>query len=218
MKKTLLIASAIILLAAGCHKAAQNNQPQQNQPSQNQQATSTPDETANWNSYTSPAKYGFSIKYPSDFGFNTDYNQIKPLGYIPVCNETMVACVYYTGDAYKGTNFEDAGVSISIDKTLNTEAKCYNFKVATNEAQNQVADVTINGFVFKSATGGDAGAGHFMKTQEYRNFRNGQCYEIAQRVGSTNIDNYPVGTVKEFDQNQVWQKLQGIAYTFGFVK
>lgn len=208
--------SVTILLAAGCNKVTQNNQ--NNQPAQNQQSSSTQsDQTANWDSYASPAKYGFSIKYPADFGFNTDYNKIKTLGYIPVCDELTVACVFYTGNAYKGTNFEDAGVSVNINKNLNTEAKCYNFKVSTNEAQTPVADVDINGVTFKSATGGDAAAGHFMKTQEYRNFHNGQCYEIAQRVGSTNIGNYTPGTIKEFDQSQVWQKLQEVVNTFRLV-
>ncbi|MCL5666859.1 MAG: hypothetical protein M1383_03755 [Patescibacteria group bacterium] len=222
MKRTLFIASAVILLAAGCNKAANNNQPQnnqgnQNQQPQNQQSSPSPDQMANWNTYASPDKYGFEIKYPNDFGFNTNYDQIKNLGYIPVCDQTTKACVLYTGDAYKGTNFEDAGVSINIDPSLNTEAKCYNFNAANNEAQTPVADAAINGVDFKSATGGQGAAGHFMKTQEYRNLHNGMCYEIAQRLGQTNIGNYPEGTVKPFDENQVWGSLQQIVNTFKFI-
>jgi len=217
MKKALTLAALVVLVAAGCNKIG-NNQPQQDQNNNQEPQNQQQDQTVGWNSYTSPVKYDFSIKYPADFGFNTDYNQIKSLGYIPVCDENTKACVFYTGDAYKGTNFEDAGVSINIDPNLNTEAKCYDFKVLTNEAQTLAADVTINGVDFKSATGGQGAAGHFMKTQEYRNFHNGQCYEIAQRLGSTNIGNYPEGTIREFDQEGVWQKLQSIVETFRFVQ
>jgi|GEM_PF-2441332 len=217
MKKTLTFAVLVVLVAAGCNKIG-NNKPQQDQNNNQQPQNQQQDQAADWNFYTSPAKNGFSIKYPADFGFNTNYDQIRNLGYIPVCDENMKACVFYTGGAYKDTNFEDAGVSINVDPNLNTEAKCYDFKTPANEAQTLVADVIINGVDFKSATGGQGAAGHFMKTQEYRNFHNGQCYEIVQRVGSTNIGNYPKGTVREFDQGGIWQKLQSIVETFRFVQ
>jgi hypothetical protein len=220
MKKFFIISAAVLLLTAGCNKTVNNQAPQQNQnnqPSQNSQATSSPANQSDWNTYASPAKYGFSIQYPKDFGFNTSYDQIKPLSYIPVCDETTVGCIVYSGDKYKGTNFDGAGVSINILKDLNTESKCYNFKVATNEAQNQVADVTINGVIFKSATGTQGAAGHFDKSQIYRNFRNGMCYELAQRVASTDIGNYPEGTIKEFNENEVWNNLKQILSTFKFV-
>ena len=159
---------------------------------------------------------GFSLEYPKDFSLQTDYTKVKILGYLPVCDATMAACAYYTGDAYKGTNFENAGVSINILKILDSQAKCYNFTVSTNEAQTTAGTITINGIAFNSATGGDAGAGHSMKTQVYRNFHNGQCYEIAQRIGITNIGNYTPGTIKEFDQSALWQRLQGIVSSFVF--
>lgn len=172
----------------------------------------------NLNTYTSPTKYGFEIKYANDFGFDTNYSHISSLGYIPFCDQTMLACVYLQREAYVGTNFDGAGVSLNVDPALNTQAKCYNFGVATSDAQNQTADVTINGVTFKSATGGQGAAGHFEKSQVYRNFHNNMCYEIAQRVMSTNIANYPTGTVKQFDENAVWQRLQDVVNTFTFTK
>jgi hypothetical protein len=174
--------------------------------------------SAELNTYTSPSKYGFSIKYPSDFIFTTSLAQLKPISYIPVCDEGTVACAYLTGDKYPGTNFDGAGVSINIDPALNTQTKCYNFKVSTNPAQNQQPDVAINGVVFKSATGGDAGAGHSEEVKVYRNFRNSWCYEISAHVGSTNIGNYEPGVVKQFDKNAVWEKLQGVVNSFKFTE
>jgi hypothetical protein len=221
MKKIFLPLAVFALIAAGCNKAPQLNYPS-GATSSPQTNTGSPSSTpvsnpgTDENTYVSPSKLGFSIKYPSDFVFSTDYSKVQALGYIPVCDQTMVACMFYSGDAYKGTNFEDAGVSVNILSALNTQAKCYNFKVSTNEAQQPVADVTLGGIVFKSAIGGDAAAGHAMKTQQYRNFHNNQCYEIAQRLGSTNIGNYAPGTIQPFNQGDVWQKLQGIVTTFQF--
>ena len=210
MKKIFIFAS-IILLAASCarQRPAVNNQP----PVPLQPAG--PYE--GWNTYNSPDKYGFSIKYPGDLGFDTNIEHVRALAYIPVCDEGMAACVYISRDKYPGTNFDGAGVSVNIQNSLNTEAKCYDFKVSTNAAQNPGGDVSINGVSFKSATGGDAATGHFDKIQVYRNFHDGTCYEISTHIGSTNLGNYPPGTVKQFDENQVWQKLQGVVNTFMFV-
>ncbi len=208
------------MLAAGCSKQQQpNNQnsSQQATSSISNEASSTPaGQTAGWNSYASPAEYGFAIKYPPEFGFNTDINQVRSLTYIPVCGDNTKACIFLTHDKYPGTNFDGAGVSVNLDPALNTEVKCYKFDVPTNEAQNQITDVIINAVDFKSAIGGQGAAGHFDKTQIYRNFHNGMCYEIAQTVVSSSIGNYPPGTVKQFDENAVWQKLQGVAETFEF--
>ena len=173
-------------------------------------------QTAGWNTYASPASLGFSIKYPSDLGFDTNIDHVRGLAYIPVCDDRMAACVYIARGKYPGTNFDGAGVSVNVYSDLNTETKCYNFKVATNAAQAQGADVIINGAAFKSATGGDAGLGHSEKVRVYRNFHNGQCFEIAAHVGQSAIGNYPEGTVKPFDSNAVWQILQGVMNTFKF--
>lgn len=215
MKKYFIIAS-IVLLASACSKQPVVTQP--TPPVQTPPVTTAPpaDPTAGWTSYKSPDKYSFSFKYPSDFGFNTDVNQVKGLAYIPVCDDAMVACAYLAGNTYPKTNFDGAGISVNVYPDLKTAVQCYNFKVATNAAQNQVPDVSINGVVFKSATGGDAGAGHSEQVQVYRNFHNNQCYEISQHIGSTAIGNYPEGTVTQFNTDEVTQKLQGVVNTFEF--
>jgi hypothetical protein len=218
MKKYLIISATILLLAAGCSKTSTVTNPPVPTPTPVVSSSPTPLTPAGWKNYTTP-QYNYFIAFPSDFSFSLDYNQVKPLSYIPACDQDMVGCAYYSATAYKGTNFDSAGVSVNIDPTLNTEADCYNFAVPTNEAQTPVVpDITINGTVFKSATGGDAGAGHFAKVQVYRNFHNNQCFEIDRRVGYTDIGNYPTGTVSQFDENGVWQKLQDIINTFVFTK
>ncbi|MDR3643127.1 MAG: hypothetical protein P4L74_05900 [Candidatus Doudnabacteria bacterium] len=222
MKKYFLIVT-IFLLAAACSKQPVSTG--QNSPTITPAPTATPTPTAStagWNSYNSPAKYGFSLKYSPDFGFSTDINQVKALAYIPVCDNNMVACAYIARDKYPSTNFDGAGVSVNIlvfaqlESTKGQVQLCYDFSDPTNAAQKPVPDVTINGVDFKSATGGDAGAGHFEQIQVYRNFHNGQCFEISQHVASTNIGNYPAGTVTQFNTDEILQKLQGVVNTFSF--
>jgi hypothetical protein len=164
------------------------------------------------------SKNGYSLTYSATkFDFTADKEKIGQLSYIPICPETTVGCVFYMGTDYKGTNFGAAGVSVNIDPTLNTEAKCYNFKVSTNAAQQEAGTTTINGVNFRSATGGEGATGHFIKIQIYRNFHNKRCYEIQQSFVYTNIDNYEPGTVKEFNMEEVWQ-LQPIVQSFEFVE
>src|ERR1051326_8290514 len=168
------------------------------------------DNTTGWNSYTSPNKYSFSLKYPFDFGFSTDYNQVKGLSYIPSCDENMVACAFLKKENYPGTNFDGAGVSINVTP-MARDATCY-----LDASKKSAGPITINGVEFITFEGGDAGAGHFENIKTYRTFHNSNCYEISSHIGYTNISNYPAGTVSQFDQNEVWQKLQGVVNSFEF--
>jgi hypothetical protein len=143
---------------------------------------------------------------------------------IEACNDTdllsgsLAGCAYYTGNSYQGTNFDAASVSVRLDPTLNTEAKCYNFSSQSYEAQTPVADVTINGVIFKSAMGGGAAAGTSDKLQVYRSLHNNICYEIDQAVFQS--DGIPVGNPPsippQYNENEVWQNLQSIVNTFTF--
>ncbi len=195
--KKIIIFAAVLLLAAACNKspAAQNGQ---KVPTPSPE----PDQTSNWNSYTSPQKFGFSIKYPDNFGFNTDLRKIIPQSYIPICDEgvkTVAGCIYYSGRDYEGTNFDSAGVEIAIIKGLKTPAECY--LIGTAEPKK----VLINGVEFAYAEQNEGAAGHFSSDRIYR------------RVAFTNLDNYEPGTIKKFSGDEVWQKLQDITETFKFV-
>ena len=207
--KKIVIFAAVLLLAAAC-----NNPP----ASTNILKISTPspaqDKTSKWNSYTSPAKFGFSIKYPDDFGFNTDLRKIIPQSYIPVCDEgakTVAGCIYYSGRDYEGTNFDAAGVEIVMIKGLKSPAECY--LIGTAEPKK----VSINGVEFAYAEQNEGAAGHFSSDRIYRSLKGGDCYQLRARVAFTNLGNYEPGTITEFNIQEVWQKLQDVIETFRFV-
>lgn len=170
-------------------------------------------EKTGWETYSN-SQYGFSVQYPkNDFGLYTDYNKVKSLSYIPVCNDSMLGCLVYSKDKQPNTNFEGAGVS--LDRLgLGTEASC----LMVQQGETRQADLVINGVNFAVYKGSGAATGHFEEYINYRTFKNNDCIGITLRVTSTNIGNYEPGTVKEFNSNEVWNKLKQVLSTFNFTK
>jgi hypothetical protein len=214
MQKKLLVIFSVLFLAAACTKQA--SIPNSGNPEAGAQIVEKNNQALNlseWNSYQSPPKYGFSIKYPQDFGFNTDLRKIGKTSYIPICDEgikTVIGCVYYTGDLYQGTNFGSAGVEVSIIKGLSAPAECYIFGTA------QPQKVLINGVEFVYAEENEGAAGHFSSDKIYRSLKGSDCYQLRARITSANRDNYTPGTVKSFDSQQVWNKIDPIVNSFLF--
>jgi hypothetical protein len=65
----------------------------------------TPD--AKWKTYTNE-KYEYEVKYPESF---TVVNKDNIPGFIPVCDPQLTSgCLSYTGDQYKNSDFEGAGL------------------------------------------------------------------------------------------------------------
>lgn len=172
---------------------------------------------ADLNSYTSPSKYGFSFEYPKDFGFDTNIEHTRGLAYIPVCDENMLACAFLEKNKLPGTNFDGAGVSVNLLKDFN-EKRCGTFNPNVDKVVNNQSETTINGIVYKTATGGDAGMGHSETLKVFRSFQNGFCFEISEHIGQTAIGNYPEGTVKEFSSADIQNKLDLIVQSLKFEK
>jgi len=64
---------------------------------------------------------------------------------------------------------------------------------------------------------GDAGAGNFYQTVQYRTLKNNRCYSIEEMVHSMNIHNYPPKRgINEFDSTRVWKILNTAVSTFSF--
>lgn len=169
------------------------------------------------NSYHSD-NYGFTIQYPNDLGFITGVSQFRSAvgAFIPPCDDNTVACVFYKRGTYPGTNFDSAGVSVNILADIKTEAACRKFDIQTSEVNTATGTQTVNGTLFYTGTGGGGATGHSDQIRSFHNFRNATCYEINLRIAQTNIDNYPPGTIKAFNEREVWIKLEQVFSTFKF--
>jgi hypothetical protein len=155
-----------------------------------------------------------TLTYPTaDFGLATSQQQITVHSYIPPCDGDLNYCLYYTGTAYQGTNFESAGIRVQKRTDLTTQTACLtapptgfsNFTPTSTSA----TDYSISEFT----PIGNAGAGHFAKGTLYRLSYNGACYEFETRIGQSQFANYPSGTIQQFtdaEQTNLQTEIVGI--------
>lgn len=151
---------------------------------------------------TSDGTITFTV--PSDFGLATNQTQVLTKSYIPPCDPGFNYCLYYTGTAYQGSNFDSAGIRIQHRTDLTTQTSC--LTAAPTGYANFTPTSTIAGDYAASEFTpiGNAGAGHFAKGTLYRLEYNGACYEFETRIGQTQFANYPSGTIQQFtDADQV---------------
>lgn len=143
-----------------------------------------------------------SFSRPSDFGLAVTAEQVLVKSYIPPCDPGFLYCLYYNGDAYTGTNFESAGLSISKRFDLANQNACLTTKPDgyTNLAPKILNKTDYSISVFKNI--GDAGAGHYATGEEYRLFTNDICYQFDIRVGETQYANYPEGSITKFTDGE----------------
>ncbi len=183
-----LIAVSAVCLAAGAQK--------------------TPD---GWQLHVDP-KYGFAIAYPPAMTFFPDPNKAQ-LSYIPICSPDTVACFEYTRNDFKNTQFEGAGLAISVIPKIADESACLQID------QDHTADkpAYVNGTVFHSAEVGSAGLGHSMGSTVYRTYRNNTCFEISLSITQTDIREPEVpSTMTPFDEAGLDRLLNQMLQTFHF--
>lgn len=148
--------------------------------------------------------YGFEFSYPKDYEFVTPtYTSL----------EDKIVQIQTPRDLYPNTNFSDAGVAVSAEF-----AKDLNECLGKNQGGKIFSqNMNINGEVFYFATSSDAGAGNFYESNTYRSLLGGQlCFEISETIHTTNIGNYPPGTVKEVNKGDVINSLRNILSSFKF--
>jgi hypothetical protein len=213
MNKNIIWIAAIIIIVLGAVWYVRTAAPQTSTTSQT--ATSTPQDTTHTSQTTSDGTIAFST--PNDFALAVTAEQVQTKSYIPPCEENFNYCLYYNASAYKGTNFESAGLSIKKRADLSTERLCLDTPPAGFDASTQPTNTqSTNAYttsVFENV--GDAAAGHYSNGALYRLFvRNSStCYEFLLRIGETQYANYPAGSIKEFtdaDRQSLGEELTGM--------
>lgn len=149
------------------------------------------------------------------FGLAVTQDQVLKSGYIPPCPQGFNYCLYFNGDAYKGTNFESAGLSVTKRPDIATERLCLDTPPAGYSASMTPSSTnSANSYstsVFSPI--GDAAAGHYSSGAVYRLWLrdSSKCYEFQTRIGETQFANYPAGTIKQFtdaDRQTLQQELR----------
>lgn len=155
------------------------------------------------------AEFGFSIKYP-ETATSSDVNLES---YLPLTQTPIVSFVL-PRDMFAGTNLRDAGVYIGATSTPKLVASCGTSSPETGETAE--GTTTIDGATFSIFKSAGAGAGNFYETKVYRTVRGEMCFEIAELLHSTDVGNYPEGTVVEFDKTEFQGYLGAMLQTFRF--
>lgn len=152
--------------------------------------------------------YGFELKFPKKYEFVTPtYANL----------EDKIVQIQTEKEAYPNTNFGDAAVALSANFSKNL-TEC--LKLPQIEQVNPfLNNEQINGIEFYFATSSGAAAGNFYEFKTYRALVGGQlCFEMNEVIHTTNISNYPPGTVLEFDKEPIINSLEEIVKTLKFNK
>ncbi len=203
MKKLLFgLFAAVLIGGAGCSSTPLPVEPAQPPVTTPETPTTTP--AADLQVYKN-VQYNFEFSYPKGLGFAAP-------NYANMDNK--IVQVQLSADAYPGTNFRDGGVAVSSGSADILNGCLAQSPIAGGKGFKN--KVTINGVEFYTDEGIDAGAGNFYVSKAYRTFHNSQCFEIVETIHTTNVANYPDGTVSEVVKEPIWAELNSIVQSFKF--
>lgn len=149
---------------------------------------------------------GMSLTYPDTFA-----PAIPVYGNYKAAPELTLQ--HIDPDTYLKTNLSEAYMFINSTSDAQIVANCTDPN-QNGEIEQVIGEKTINGYTFVRSTSDGAGAGNYYSQEIYRMVNENICYEVIYFMHSTNIGNYPAGTVTEFDRNAVIQKFDEIFSTF----
>lgn len=150
-------------------------------------------------------EYKFQFNYPPEFSStNSNYANL----------DKKIVQFGLPSSAFPKTNFSDAGFSVSV-----APAKTLDQCLAMNPPEGNKgfnSSEIINGISFSEADGSGAGAGNLYESKIYRTFADSLCFEIAETIHTSNINNFDPGTVTEVNKDVILNKLRSILLTFKF--
>jgi len=149
---------------------------------------------------------GFSIRYPADYSINTSY-KYQALG-----PDKDISGVKFTipSSLATGTNLSsfDTGVSVEIiPATQDCNAGLF------LDGNTNVQTVTDNGSDYSFASTTQGAAGNRYEEEVWAISGTNPCIAIRYFIHSTNIENYSVGTVLEFDWAALINRFEKIRHS-----
>lgn len=165
--------------------------------------------TFDWKVYRNE-KYGFEIKYPSDFTLQSTISPGVMAG--SIVSFKLIANRYYTG-----TNLNEASVVIGARQDTKSLSHCL-MPEPLSFYKKLVETKVINGVTFYKDVVQEGATGHLYEKISYRTIHNSICFEIALFIHSSNIGVFNPGTVLEFDRDAVLERLTQVLSTFKFLK
>ena len=150
----------------------------------------------------------FSLRYPSGFVVDDKY-KYEGLG-----PDKNILGVRFAVDPVlaRGTNLSSDSF-ISIERMpVATECSASLF-LYEKPKENKITDEGVD---YSVATSSGAGAGNFYEETIYALPQGNTCMGIRYFIHSTNIGNYPVGAVKEFNRTALMLQFDAIRHSLIF--
>lgn len=146
---------------------------------------------------------GFSIRYPNGYTVKESYKyqEFGPgkdiLGIKFIIPKTMA----------DGTNLSSFDTGVSVEEIPNVQDCKAGLFIDQPSAITSADD---NGVSYSVAEGNGAGAGNFYEEKVWAIPGTSPCMAVRYFIHSSNIGNYPTGTVKEFDRQALLNQLDKI--------
>jgi hypothetical protein len=160
----------------------------------------------------------FSFKFPDAFsivGTEPGYTQSWMVD--ATTSGMLLAEVQLPATAMPKTNFGGADFTVGVSADPSALASCLSYN-PSGASGSGPATALINGVTFDAFTSHDIGAGNLYDTTSYRLIRDGECYALEYTIHSTQLANYPKGSVTAFNETQVASELESIARSFQFLQ
>jgi hypothetical protein len=146
----------------------------------------------------------YSITYPDGYTANESY------AYQGVPNKPIPGVKFVIpGTMATGTNLSmDSGVSV---EQLPRAKSCVGDIFIYQNVKSH--DVTVGSTVWSTASTSDAGAGNFYEEQVFAIKDSKPCTAVRYFIHTTNIDNYPAGTVSAYNRDALLKDFDSIRDT-----
>ncbi len=159
---------------------------------------------------------------PDGFGLALKPEQILATSYIPQCEPGFSYCLYFNDTDYKDTNFDGAGLGITMRTDMRSADHCMQAQPEGYTDRKPAIHEEPGYTTALYEDIGDAGAGHYSHDRLYRLFADSKCYEFRQRIGFSQFGNHEPGSIEEFTasdetsvQNQLDSALQDVLFLDG---
>ncbi|MBX4186643.1 MAG: hypothetical protein KW802_00055 [Candidatus Doudnabacteria bacterium] len=156
-------------------------------------------------------EFQFAVTYEKKYKLSTEDTQDF---YFPSGGKTL-ATISIPSFLYPNTNLNQASATFSA-KGKSTETDCQTYLTSANKNKKMTVTETLNHLTFFTDSFDGAAAGTKYNSKLYRILHNSHCYEINLKIGISNIQNYPEGTVSEIAVADIQPKLEDIVKTFKF--
>lgn len=153
------------------------------------------------------SQYGVLLDYSDEFT-PVDWQLPFTTKGIPLLSLYFIQPSYY----YPTTNLEEAALMLTATSNPTIVSTCT--QAAAQEGEIVVGQETIHGYDFTHSEFTGAAAGNRYDQVFYRTAWEGKCFEVIFLIHSSNIGNYPPGTVVEYDQERLLHKLEEVLGTF----